>query len=44
MRMLITMVININVINADGNDDALDDDVLLIVPSFFLFLSFKQCY
>ena len=30
--------------DVDGNDDAFDDDVLLIVPSFFLFLSFEQCY
>jgi len=28
----------------DDDDDASDDDVLLIVPSFFLFLSFKQCF
>ena len=47
MRMVITMVINEsegdadnNVINVDGNDDSFDDYVLLIIPSFFLFLSF----
>ena len=47
MRMVITMVINEsegdaynNVINVDGNDDSFDDYVLLIIPSFFLFISF----